>query len=286
MTVELRHLRAFLAIVDEGNISRAAARLHLSQPALSRTLVQLELFLGVQLVDRSTHHSHVTPAGHAFSTSARAAVQAFDAALDIAIGTAPPVRFGQSWSSAIHAAAIVRAWNAEHPDQPVALRRSDDRLAGLSAGHVDIALVRAVVVDRSLASAVIDDETRVAAVPATHPLAHRRQLKLADLVDERLVINSVTGTTTLDLWPLSARPVIGSDSETIEDWLMAIATGVGIGVTPASTATLHPRPDIRYIPIVDAPTVPLVLMWPKRGSHPQTKSFVATARRATRHLRS
>ncbi|WP_369215861.1 helix-turn-helix domain-containing protein, partial [Streptomyces flavofungini] len=63
MTIELRHLRAFLAIADEGNVTRAAARLRLSQPALSRTLRQLEDHLGALLADRSTHHLELTARG-------------------------------------------------------------------------------------------------------------------------------------------------------------------------------------------------------------------------------
>ena len=63
MTADLRHLRAFLAIAAEGSVTRAAARLHVTQPALSRTLRQLEQHLGVRLVDRSTHHLRLTAAG-------------------------------------------------------------------------------------------------------------------------------------------------------------------------------------------------------------------------------
>src|SRR5258705_1886537 len=70
MIVELRHLRCFLAIAKEGNLTRAAARLHLTQPALSRTLQQLEASLGLRLVDRSTHHLALTAAGQAFRDKA------------------------------------------------------------------------------------------------------------------------------------------------------------------------------------------------------------------------
>lgn len=82
---------------------------------------------------------------------------------------------------------------------------------------------------------------------------------MSDLVNETLIVVSVTGTTTLDLWPEPPRPRIGADLTNIDDWLIAIAASTGIGMTPASTATLHPHPDVRFIPIRDAPTVPLVL---------------------------
>jgi DNA-binding transcriptional LysR family regulator len=284
MTVELRHMRCFLAIADEGSITRAAHTLHVSQPALSRTLAQLEHSLSVRLVDRSTHHLTLTEAGSAFALTARDAVNRVDEAISSVSAAVPPIRFGHNWSSANHAAAIMRLWNAEFPDRQLRSRRNDERLAGLTAGQVDVALVRGPITDRSLRSIIIDNEPRMAAVPADHPLAGEPTVSLADLSGETLIVNSVTGTTTLDLWPDEPRPTIGADLLTIDDWLIAIATSTGIGITPASTATLHPHPDVRFIPIDDAPTVPLVLVWSRRNPHPHTKVFVANARRAVRRL--
>lgn len=80
-SIELRHLRCFLAVADEGNVTRAAARLRLSQPAVSRALAALEKELGARLVDRSPHHLTLTGAGHAFRPKAATAVAAFDTAL-------------------------------------------------------------------------------------------------------------------------------------------------------------------------------------------------------------
>lgn len=285
MTVELRHLRAFLAIVDEGNISRAAERLHLSQPALSRSLAQLERTLGTRLIERNTHRSEVTPEGRAFAAGARAAVAAFDRAVDAVRGAATPLRFGHSWGGALYASTIVRAWNREHPDSRVASRRSDDRWAGLANGDVDIALVRTTTLPPDVASAVITHEQRILAVPSTHRLARRAgrtSVSLDALVDERLVVNTVAGTTTLDLWPADRRPSIAADTATIDDWLVAIATGSGVGVTAASTAQLHPHPDVTFVAIDDAPPIPVVLAWSRSNTHPHVRSFVATARRAIR----
>ncbi len=280
MAVELRHLRCFLAIVDEGNITRAAQRLHLSQPALSRALAQLERSLAVRLVDRSTHHLSLTEAGSTFAVTAREAVECIDEAIASISASVPPLRFGHSWSSTSHAAAIVRSWRAEFPDRRLRFRRSDERIAGLSSGQVDVALVRGPITDPSIRCTVVDNERRLAVVPADHPLAGKSQVSLADLSGETLIVNSVAGTTTLDLWPQSPRPTIGADLTTIDDWLLAIATSTGIGVTPASTAMLHPHPDVRFIPIHDAPTVPLVLAWPRHQPHPHTAAFVAVARHA------
>jgi DNA-binding transcriptional LysR family regulator len=152
MTVELRHLRCFLAIVDEQNITRAAQNLHISQPALSRTLAQLERIVGVRLVDRSTHHLTLTDAGNRFGVTARDAVRGVDEAVAGMSAVVPPIRLGHNWSSATHAAAIMRSWKSEFPDRKLQLRRSDERIAGLAAGKVDVALVRGPVADRSFRS--------------------------------------------------------------------------------------------------------------------------------------
>ncbi len=280
MTVELRHLRCFLEIADEGNITRAAQRMHVSQPALSRTLAQLERDLAIRLVDRSTHHLTLTDAGSAFAVSAREAVGRVDEAIASVSATVPAIRFGHNWSSATHAAAIMRSWKAEFPQRQLRSQRNNERIGGLLDGHVDVALVRGLVTDRSFRSIVVDNEPRMAVVPIGHRLAGESAVSLADLVDETLVVSSVTGTTTLELWPNPPRPTIGADLETFDDWLIAIAAATGVGVTPASTAVLHPHPDVRFIPIHDAPTVPLVLVWPRHNPHPHTRAFVATAQHA------
>ncbi|MEP7114679.1 MAG: LysR family transcriptional regulator [Ilumatobacteraceae bacterium] len=286
MTVELRHLRSFLAIVDEGNITRAAQRLHVSQPALSRTLAQLEQSLAVRLVDRSTHHLSLTEAGNTFAVTARDAVQRVDEAITSISESVPPIRFGHNWSSATHAAAIMRSWKSEFPHRQLRAQRNNERVGGLADGHVDVALVRGPIIDRSFRSIVVDNEPRMAVVPVGHRLADESQVSLADLANETLILSSTTGTTTLDLWPEPPRPTIGADLATIDDWLIAIATSAGIGITPASTATLHPHPDVRFIPIHDAPTVPVVLAWPRHNPHPHTKAFVANAQRAVRRRAS
>jgi DNA-binding transcriptional LysR family regulator len=171
----------------------------------------------------------------------------------------------------------MRSWKAEYPTRQLRSQRNNERVAGLLDGHVDVALVRGPVTDRAYRSIVIDNEPRMAAVPVSHRLAAAPSVSLGDLATETLIVSSTTGTTTLDLWGETARPTIGADLPTIDDWLIAIATSAGIGVTPASTATLHPHPDVRFIPISDAPSVPLVLVWPRRNPHPHTAAFVATA---------
>lgn len=267
MTVEIRHLRAFLAIAEERNLTRAAARLHLTQPALSRTLAQMERELGVRLVDRSTHHVELTQAGVAFEQRAFDAVRAFETALAGAVGTAVPLRLGHNWSAGIHLAAILRTWAAMSRPCELVVIRSDDRSSGLTSGKVDAALTRGPIDASRFRSVVIDREPRMAVLPRRHRLARQRRLTLEQLGGEPLVATTV-GVTTPALWPEGNRPSVAAEVATVDDWLVEIAAGTGFGVTVESTAELHRHPDVRYIPLDGVAPVSLLLAWPRRGAHP------------------
>jgi len=281
MNVEVRHFRCFLAIAEEGTVTRAAARLHQTQPALSRTLAQLEQQVGAVLVDRSTHHLRLTAAGLRFQVAAASAVRAFDQALASVSAEAAPLRLGYTWSAAAHASAIVRAWNGQTPARPVVVLRSDERAGGLDQGLVDVALVHGPVEDPALRTAPLDSDARVAALPGGHRLAGSVSVTLADLASEPLVVNSVAGTTTPELWPPGRRPQVAADTARIEDWLVAIAAGEGVGVTAASTATLHPHPGVVFVPLTGAARIPLLLAWPARDPHPDVRELVQVAQAAT-----
>lgn len=279
MSIELRHLRCFLAIAEESSLTRAAARLHLTQPAVSRTLAALEQHLGARLVDRSTHHLALTAEGRAFRDRAAAALAAFDAAVDPARLRHRPLRLGHAWSAfGPYTTPLLRRWQRDHPDTPLELLRIDDRTAGLTRGEVDAALLRGAVDAPGLVTEELTTEERVAAVPADSPLADLPRLTLHDLADGTVVLNTVSGTTALTLWPHAARPAATITVANTDDWLTAIAAGRGVGVSSASTAALHPHPGVTYRPLPDAPPLPVVLAWRDAFAHPATGALVAMAR--------
>ncbi|WP_392752238.1 LysR family transcriptional regulator [Streptomyces sp. LN590] len=278
-SVELRHLRAFLAVADAGNVTRAAAALRLTQPAVSRTLAALEQHLGVRLVDRSTHHLALTPEGVVFRDKAAAAVAAFDEAVDSGGLRNWPLRLGHAWSAfGPYTTPLLRGWQERYPETPLELLRIDDRTAGLTRGEVDAALLRGPVDAPGLVTEVLFSEDRVAAVTADGPLAAHTTLRLADLADGTVVLNTVSGTTTVDLWPPHARPAATLTVANTDDWLTAIAAGRGSGVSVASTADMHPHTGVAYRPLADAPTVPLLLARRDAPGHPALPKLAAMAR--------
>ncbi|ARF63473.1 MULTISPECIES: LysR family transcriptional regulator [Streptomyces] len=277
--VELRHLRAFLAVADELNITRAAARLRLTQPAVSRTLAALEAHLGVRLVDRSTHHLALTPAGVAFRDRAAVAVAAFDEAVGPGRPGPRPLRLGHAWSAfGPYTTPLLRAWQERYPGTPLELLRIDDRTAGLTRGEVDAALLRGPVEAPGLVTEVLYTEVRVAAVTADGPLARRESLALADLAGGPVVLNPVSGTTTVELWPPHTRPTATLTVGNTDDWLTAIAAGRGSGVSTTSTAVLYPHAGVAYVPLDDAPGVPVLLARRDAPGHPALPRLAALAR--------
>ena len=285
MTVGLRHLRAFLAIADERNITRAAARLHVTQPALSRTLRDLEAHLGVRLVDRSTHHLELTPAGRTFRDRAAAAVAAVDEALDPALAGTWPLRIGHAWSAfGAYTPSVLRRWQERYPETPVELLRFDDRSAGLASGAADLSVLRAPVRLAGVRAEPLLTEARFAAVPSGRALAARDALTLADLSGETIALNVATGTTTLDLWPRETEPAGTVNVVNTDDWLAAIAAGRAVGVTTAATAAMYPSPGVTYVPLTDAPAVTVLLAWREPPGHPAVAAFVALAREVVRDM--
>ncbi|MDM4718939.1 LysR family transcriptional regulator [Micromonospora sp. WMMA1363] len=279
MTVELRHLRALLAIAEEGSITRAAVRLRLTQPAVSRTLRQLETHLGLRLVDRSTHHLELTSVGRAYRDRAAAAVAAVDDVLDPEHAGGRPIRLGHAWSAlGEHTVSLLRRWRRVRPETPLELLRIDERSAGLAQGRVDVAVLRQPVDLPGVRAHRLRTEPRLATVPVDSPLAQRASLALADLADQPIAVNAGTGTTTLDLWPAGCAPAVVVHVANTDDWLAAISAGRAVGVTTSATAAMHPSPAVVYLPLTDAPAVTVLLAWRHPPGHPALADLVALAR--------
>ncbi len=283
MDLELRHLRCLVAVAEEGTLTDAAIALGLTQSGVSRALAQLEDRLGVRLVQRTTRSLALTAEGVAFRDEALRAISAVDDAIAAAHGKVRPLRLGYSWAAAgEHTNALLRQWRAAHPDIDLQVLRCEDRTAGLDGGRVDVALVRLVIERPHVVEEPLFTEPRFLAVADDHPLALRKCVALRDLCDDTLVISSSTGTTSLDLWPPHAAPQRVIDLHNVDEWLTAIGSGQGIGVTPASTTNQHARSGITFVPITDAPPVTTYLAHNDTRKHPRHDEFIALARKVVR----
>ncbi|WP_121007119.1 LysR family transcriptional regulator [Saccharothrix australiensis] len=273
MNVELRHLRALAAIGDEGTITDAAIVLRISQPALSRTLEQLEHRLGTRLVERTTRSLSLTEAGQRLWEHAHRILNQVDDALAEASSGPRPLRVGFGWAAlGRHTVPLLRGWRDRHPDTPVRIRRCDDPEVALRRGEVDVAFLRTTPADPRFGVRALFREPRLAAVPDRHPLADRDAVSLADLVDQPVALCATAATTSAELWPSGARPRT-FEVPGVDEWLTTIATGDAVGVTTEATVHSHPHPGVRYLPLADAGAVTVHLVWPRTPTHPATRAF-------------
>ncbi|MFI9502891.1 LysR family transcriptional regulator [Nocardia sp. NPDC052566] len=259
MDIELRHLRAFLALCEEANYTRAAARLHLSQPALTRTIQQLERIVECRLIERTSRRFELTEAGVDLVKHSRRIIADIDT-VAAELRLRATIEVGFAW--------LLPDWFAvprshyEALGGRITLRRIDDPLAALEAGSIDIALYRNEArLPRHLASRMIATEQRVLAVSTNSPLATANNLAWADLAHYPLVVNTVSGTIHAGSWPAPdpEREIITCTN--FDTWIELVAADRGIGGVPALARTRAPHPGVVYIDIPDAPPSHVYLAW-------------------------
>jgi DNA-binding transcriptional LysR family regulator len=257
MDVELRHLRAFVAVAQHLSFTRAAEQLLITQPALTRTVKQLEAVLEVTLLDRDTRRVALTPAGARFLASAEQVLASMDRAL-ASVREEATLRLGFSWLLPDPWAQRAVAAYEEATGNQVALTRIEDPVAALTAGSVDIAVVRNPVPGGGAVRAVhLFDETRVLICSAASELATTEEIGWADLAGQTLVYNRISGTTGPWSWPGGEGPTRFVETDNYDEWLESVAADRGIGVVSevAMRRTIHPA--VRFVPLRDAPPIPV-----------------------------
>jgi DNA-binding transcriptional LysR family regulator len=279
MDVELRHLRCLVAIVDSGGFTGAASAMGVTQPSASRALAGLEDALGVRVLRRTSREVVLTAAGERVLARARRVLAEVDDLAREARSGHTRLRVGHAWAAiGEHTVELQRRWAVAHPDVSLQLVRTNTPTGGLAEGACDIAVVRSPPGRPRLDTARFDDavvglEARYCALAADDPLARRRQLRLADLAGHVVAVDPRTGTTTLELWPIDARPA-AEETRDVDDWLAVIASGRCIGVTAESTLTQYRRQGVVFRRLRDAPPVPVRLVWWRDDPHPATTDLV------------
>lgn len=276
MDIELRHLRAFAAVAEVRSFTAASRRLLITQPALTRTLQQLERILGVELLERTSRSVQVTPAGGAFLARVQRVLADLDGAVVEARG-GRVLRVGFSWVLPDPWASETIAEFEAVTGVPVHLTRSDDSELALERGDLDAALLRSPPRMPGLTVRRLFDEPRVAAVSVRSPLAERDRIDWAELAEFTVVVNSRSGSTHIGLWPAEARPDRVVECANYDEWITLIAAGRGVGATSSSAARTYAHPGIVYVPLDDAPAVGLFLAWDPRGDTSLIRRLVEVA---------
>jgi hypothetical protein len=286
--MELRHLRYFIAIAEELSFSKAAVRLHISQPPLSQQILDLERELGVRLFDRGPRKVKLTHAGEAFLSEARATLsQAGKAALTAQRadrGEVGQLQIGYL-TSATNAsfAAIIRSFRRHHPH--VALELQDmnevDMLRGVRNGSLHAVLIRAVPEDDELAVQPMWTDTINVALPDSHPLVRRKVVSIRDLADESFVVlNPSIYPIASNCFMLTCRevgfiPRITQHASDYLSLLWLVASGLGITLVTESLRDLQ-RNGMVWKPLRDVPkTARMLLVTRKDNTAPALAAFRA-----------
>lgn len=278
MDVELRHIRAFVAVAHHRSFTRAAEELLIAQPALSRTVAQLEKILGIELIDRSSRRIDLTGPGRDFLGHAEQVM----AVLEQGIAAARKditIRLGFSWLLPDPwAQRTVTSFEAG-VGASVALVRSDDPLQELQERAVDVALVRGQIRNAPPRSRAVHlyDETRVAVCSPDSALAERDRLDWSEVPSWPLVVNTRSGTT--GPWSFREGHVPERIVETgnFDEWLESVAANRGIGVVPEVAQRRITHLAVRFVPLIGAPASAVHLVRVPGGQQELVNQFLDVA---------
>jgi DNA-binding transcriptional LysR family regulator len=297
--MELRHLRYFVAVAEAENVSRAALKLHVSQPGISRQIRDLEDEIGFQLFERSAKSIKLTSAGKSFLTEARAVLQRADEAVKTARAIATGelgelhVGYAPSPTSRILPPAL-RAFQLESPNVRVKLHdfSTEEMIGGLREGKLQIAflvkltagMLRGVNFEEILRDAIC------LAVSPKHPLARRRTVSLAEVVREPMVIYNRSDYPEAheELMKMFAntkgKPHIAEEHDGVASLIAGVESGNGVALVPESISCIA-GPRLKLVRVAPPPP-PLVIgaAWSKDGLAPAAERFLKCAKKVAAEL--
>jgi DNA-binding transcriptional LysR family regulator len=267
MDLDLRKIRYFVAVAEELHFGRAAERLHIAQPALSRQVRALEDELNSQLFVRDRRHTELTAAGQQLLEEARPLLANADA-LRRRVGRVArgPGTFAVGFMPGLLVTSAVRALSQVHPDLTVDVLRTswDDQVEVVHDGRVDVSYVRLPVDQAGLKLEPLFSEPRLAALPSDHRLAGKESVSITDLAGEHLLQDPDAVPEWREIAPEmrtrnNRQPVPAF--RTVEEKLEHVAAGHGIVILPRSTAIFYRRPDVNCIPVDDISPNRVSLAW-------------------------
>lgn len=288
---ELRHLRYFCVVADELHFGRAAARLALSQPALSVQIRQLEGMVGAPLFERHSRHVALTDAGQVFDEAARRILREVDAAIEAtrhaSAGHTGVLRVGFSPSLMVSTLAhVVRGFRTRHAGVRVDLRElaSADQVEALLRGDLDVAFMRGTTQNPRLEEELFTREPLLIAVNRDHPVARLARVRLSALADEPWVLfpRAIAPQLHDQVIALCRQagfvPNVVQESREVYTTVGLVGAGVGVTIIPATVQQMSWQ-DVVYKSIPRA-SVQLSMVRPTGAVRPVVEAFLTVARTA------
>lgn len=287
MDLNLRDIRAFIAVAQTGNFTRAATRLHLSQPALTVQIRRLEETVGVRLFDRNSRNVALTPAGRELLPVLQKSLRDMEHVLIDARA------LGDGSSGTVRMACLPTFAASLLPDLIQALKNDVPR-AGFHIRDVVASMVNTLVrnedVDIGLTGGELTDpgfevlyagvDRLVAVCPKAHPLARRRRITLKDLAGVPLVLTaqgtSVRAVVDAALADADCTPEIACEPTYMMTAVAMVRGGLGVTILPGTAREVLAEPGLVSRPIHDAAFVRPIALIKKRGRTlpPLTEKFV------------
>lgn len=295
MDVHGRNLRYFVAVAEDLHFSRAAERLFVSQPALSKQVRLLERQIGAPLFHRDRRGVRLTAVGEALLPHAREVLAAWDRGWSAAERARNKQRTtlvaGMSTSPGRGGllAAIRSRFTALRPEASVELRQVswEDTTAGLADGTVDVAFVFLPLPEPDRYDwVVVAQEERHVALPDEHPLAGRDVVDFADLLDEPFLALPPDAGPLRDYWlaldARGGRPVrIGAEIASTDETYEALVDGRGVCLVAAGNAPLLTLGGVTTRPVRGVSPSRLVLAWRRDDTRPLVRDYARACRQAT-----
>jgi DNA-binding transcriptional LysR family regulator len=294
--LDVKPLRYFVALAETRHFGRAAARLNLSQPPLSRQLAALEASLGVTLIERSPRSVALTAAGERFYEDAKAILASIEQAAKNAraasVGDSGHLTIGFTMCAAYSVLpAYARAYGDAWPDVTLNLREvvSNDLASQVLSGQIDAAIMFPGAQSKDLDTRAIFTEPLCVALSRAHPLADARQLSIAQLAHEPFVMASEAVSPSLRATIVDHcaqggfAPDVRFEVQLQQTVLSLVDEGVGIALVPESMRKAQ-LAGVVFRPLADAPTISQMLVWSPLNRNPCLARFleIAWKRRAER----
>lgn len=289
--MELRQLEYFVAVAEEANFTRAAARVHISQSGVSAQIRALERELGAELIDRSGGTATLTTAGQAALTQARATLSAADSVRQSVDDVAGLLR-GSLRVGMVTACTVPQLFDAlarfhsAHPGVELALQEgnSDRLVADVRAGELDIALVGvAARAPNGLESMVVIDERIVVAVPPQHPLAAQDEATLAQVCEHPIIAlppgTGIRAVLDRDCHGAGLAPQITLQATAPDAVADLAARGLGVAILSASMAQFYDD-KLVAVELTDSHTAALLALVWRPKMNPALTELVSVATRS------